>query len=89
MLSVRGDSMIEEGIFSNDWVILRKSKQAKSGDTVAALLNGEATLKKFVQSKSGLELHPANPKYPVMPIGVEDRFEVQGVLIGVVRRFQS
>ena len=45
MLTVRGDSMIEEGIFSGDWVILRKASQAKSGTTVAALLNGEATLK--------------------------------------------
>jgi repressor LexA len=89
MLTVCGDSMIEEGIFSNDWVILRKSRQAKSGDTVAALLNGEATLKKFVKNKTGLELHPANPKYPIMPIGEEDRFEVQGILVGVIRRFQS
>ncbi len=87
MLTVRGDSMIEEGIFQDDWVILRKNTTAKSGDTVAALLNGEATLKKFYKTKSGMELHPANPKYPVMPIGPNDRFEIQGILIGVIRRF--
>jgi repressor LexA len=89
MLSVRGDSMIDEGIFPNDWVILRKTKQPKSGDTVAALLNGEATLKKFVKQKNQqLELHPANPKYPIMPIREDDRFEVQGILVGVIRRYQ-
>lgn len=87
MLTVRGDSMIDEGIFQDDWVILRKSAAAKSGDTVAALWNGEATLKKFFKTKSGLELHPANPKYPVMQIQSEDRFEIQGILIGVIRRF--
>ena len=87
MLTVRGDSMVDEGIFPDDWVILRKSAQAKSGDTVAALWNGEATLKKFYKTKVGMELHPANPKYPVMKIGSDDRFEIQGILIGVIRRF--
>jgi repressor LexA len=87
MLTVRGDSMIDEGIFQDDWVILRKTSQAKSGETIAALWNGEATLKKFFKTKAGVELHPANPKYPVMKIGGDDRFEVQGILIGVVRRF--
>ena len=87
MLTVRGDSMIEEGIFQDDWVILRKSSAAKAGDTVAALVNGEATLKKFFKTKTGVELHPANPKYPIIPVKGEDRFEIQGILIGVIRRF--
>lgn len=87
MLTVRGDSMINEGIHPNDWVILKKATQAKPGETIAALLNGEATLKKFYKTKSGVELHPANPKYPVISISGEDRFEIQGVLIGVIRRF--
>jgi repressor LexA len=86
MLSVRGDSMIDEGIFPNDWVILKKSGTAKNGDTVAALLNGEATLKKYMRTKSGAELHPANPKYPVIPVTMEDRFEIQGIMIGLIRR---
>ena len=87
VLTVRGDSMIDEGIFQDDWVILRKTNQAKSGETVAALWNGEATLKKFFKTKSGIELHPANPKYPVMSIGRDDRFEIQGVLIGLIRKW--
>ncbi|MBS1958223.1 MAG: transcriptional repressor LexA [Bdellovibrionales bacterium] len=87
MLSVRGDSMIDEGILSNDLVLLRKAQAAKNGDTVAALWNGEATLKKFFRTKTGVELHPANPKYPVMKIQDEDRFEIQGILLGVIRKY--
>ena len=87
VLTVRGDSMIDEGIFPNDWVLLRKTAQAKTGDTVAALINGEATLKKFVKTKGEFELHPANPKYPVIPISKNDRFEIQGILVGLVRKF--
>ena len=78
--------MIEEGIFSGDWVILKKASQAKAGETIAALINGESTLKKFFKTKTGVELHPANPRYPVIQIGNEDRFEIQGVLLGVIRR---
>ncbi len=86
-LTVRGDSMIDEGIFPNDWVVLRRGTQAKVGDTVAALLNGEATLKKFMKTKGNVELHPANPNYPVIPVGKHDRFEIQGILVGLIRRY--
>ena len=88
VLTVRGDSMIDEGILPDDWVVLKNAKQASSGTTIAALLNGEATLKTLIKTKKGLELHPANPKYPIIPIGPEDRFEIQGVLVGLVRKFQ-
>jgi len=89
MLSVRGDSMIDDGIFPNDWVILKRASNARPGETVAALLNGEATLKRFQKSKSGFELHPANPKYPVIPVTGEDRFEIQGILIGLIRNYSG
>ncbi len=89
MLSVRGDSMIDDGILPHDWVILKRAQKARSGDTVAALLNGEATLKRFHQSKSGLSLHPANPNYPVIPISESDRFEIQGILVGLIRHYSS
>ena len=87
VLQVKGDSMIEEGIFNGDVVILRKSDNPRNGDTVAALINGEATLKTLVKLKNSVELHPANPKYPVIPIRGEDRFEVQGVVVGLMRRY--
>lgn len=90
-LKVRGDSMMNEGILNGDVVILRKSDSPRNGDTVAALLNGEATLKTLVKSKGPkgavIELHPANPKFPVIPIHEEDRFEVQGVVVGLMRKY--
>ncbi|NDG83616.1 MAG: transcriptional repressor LexA [Proteobacteria bacterium] len=89
MLSVRGDSMIDDGIFPNDWVILKRASSARPGETVAALLNGEATLKRFQKSKSGFELHPANPRYPIIPVTEEDRFEIQGILIGLIRNYSG
>ena len=87
VLTVRGDSMIEDGIHPGDWVILRKASRARAGETVAALHNGEATLKRYHPTQSGVELHPANPAYPVIQVTSEDRFEIQGILIGVIRRF--
>jgi repressor LexA len=86
VLTVRGDSMIDDGIHSGDWVILRRSSVARNGETVAALLNGEATLKRFQKGREGVELHPANPKYPVIQVMPEDRLEIQGILIGLIRR---
>ena len=126
VLKVRGDSMIDEGILQDDLVILEKLTEAslnsgavKNGQTIAALLNGEATLKKYYKknlkqiAKSSAraqlhggaygddfdsdvqdprkqlvaELHPANPNYPVIPITSEDRFEIQGVLVGLFRKY--
>lgn len=86
-LTVKGDSMIDEGILPNDIVVLKKANQAKSGETVAALLNGQATLKTFFKSKKAVELHPANPKYPVIQVKPEDYFEIQGILVGLLRKY--
>ena len=89
MLTVRGDSMIEDGILPEDWVILRKTNQARPGETVAALLNGEATLKRLQKTKTGYALLPANPKYPIIPVQEGDRFEIQGVLVGLIRNYSG
>lgn len=114
VLKVRGDSMIEDGILQDDLVILEKLTEAslqagavRNGQTVAALLNGEATLKRYYkkdlksiakgssreqlyeegQAPLVAELHPANPAYPVIPVKADDRFEIQGVLVGLFRSY--
>jgi repressor LexA len=87
LLTVRGESMIGDGILPGDWVILRRGNDARSGDTVAALLNGEATLKRLLRRRDHLELHPANPQFPVIPVKASDRFEIQGILIGLIRKY--
>ena len=91
-LEVQGDSMRDDGILEGDLVILEKKSTARSGETVVALWNGEATLKRYVrgnrkEGEATLELHPANPKYPVLKVQPDDRFEIQGVLRGVIRTY--
>lgn len=84
-LRVRGDSMIEDHISDGDYVIIRKTDTARNGDTVVALLpEGEATLKRFYREKDGIRLQPANANYE--PIRVKD-CKVQGVVVGIVRRY--
>jgi len=85
VLQVRGNSMIDEQIRDGDYVIVEKRSRARNGETVVALIDGgEATLKKFYQEKGRIRLQPANPD--VKPIYVKD-CEIQGIVIGVLRRY--
>ncbi len=87
-LEVRGDSMIEDGIFDGDFVVLKKQSHAENGQTVVGLLNGgEATIKRYQKRGSRIELHAANPKYK--PIIVEDdpAFRIEGVLLALFRKY--
>jgi len=85
VLTVTGDSMIDEHIRDGDLVVYERRSNARNGDTVVALIDGdEATLKKFYREKNQIRLQPANPKYK--PIYVRD-VEIQGVVIGVIRRY--
>jgi len=86
-LRVRGNSMIEEGIFNNDTVIIRKQERAENGETVVALLNGnKVTLKKIYQEKGRFRLQPANPD--LKPIYVNN-LQIQGKVISIVRSFKK
>jgi repressor LexA len=85
VLKVRGDSMIDDNICDGDFVVCEKRDTARDGETVVALLDGgEATLKRLYREADGVRLQPANPKYA--PIKTQD-VQVQGVVVGVVRRF--
>jgi len=85
-LQVDGMSMRDEGIFDGDYVLVDKRSTARNGERVVALLpNGETTLKTFFKEKDGrVRLQPANPDFK--PIIVAD-CTVQGVVIGVLRRY--
>ena len=75
-LKVQGESMIEDGIFDGDYVIIQQTKNPKNGEIVVALLNGEnATLKRYYKEKSYIRLQPANSKFA--PIKVK-KVLVQG-----------
>ncbi len=85
VLRVRGDSMIEDQIRNGDYVIVEKRNTARDGETVVALLdNGEATLKRYYRHPKGVRLQPANPEFK--PLVVEN-VAIQGVVVGVLRRF--
>ena len=83
-LNIKGESMIEDGIFDGDIIIVRKEKQASNGETVVATIENEATVKRFYRKKGRVELHPANSS--MEPIIVNDgEFEIRGILVGLLR----
>lgn len=86
VLKVSGDSMIEDGILDDDYVIIKKQTTAENGQTVVALINNEATIKRFHKKDGRVELRPANAKYkPLIIESDSDDFKIEGVLMGVIR----
>lgn len=85
-LRVRGDSMIEDGIHDGDIVVVRRANRAERGETVVAVIDGEATLKRFHPLGREIELRPANPSLRPMRVAA-DRVEIRGVLTGLLRRY--
>ncbi len=86
-LEVKGDSMIDAGIFDGDTVIIRKGDTAHNGDIVVALVdNEEATLKRLRRKGDSVALEAANTAYETRIFG-PDRVRVQGRLIGLMRKY--
>ena len=86
-LRVQGNSMIEEGIFDGDIVVIRKQEAADNGQTVVAIIDdNEATLKKLYREKGRFRLQPANPT--LFPI-YRDEVEVRGIVVKIIRNLES
>jgi len=86
-LEVKGDSMIEAGIFDGDTVIIRQMQTANPGEIVVALVDDqEATLKRFRRKGASIALEAANPAYETR-IFPPHRVKVQGKLVGLIRRY--
>ncbi len=86
-LEVRGDSMVEAGIFENDTVIIRKQDTAETGDIIVALIDDEeATLKRLRKRGASIALEAANPAYETRIFG-PDRVRIQGKLVSLLRRY--
>ncbi|MEX2224605.1 MAG: transcriptional repressor LexA [Candidatus Rokuibacteriota bacterium] len=86
-LRVRGDSMIEAHIMDGDLVLVRKQETAGSGDIVAAMVDGEATVKRFTRESGAVVLRPEHPT--MKPIVVEPGrgdFRILGKVVGVMRQ---
>jgi len=88
VLTVRGNSMIDEHIRDGDFVIVEDRSNVEDGETVIALLQGEeVTLKKFYRDGSRIRLQPANPASEPLFVD-EGQVRIQGVVIGVMRRYR-
>ncbi|ASU64613.1 transcriptional repressor LexA [Brucella melitensis] len=86
-LEVKGDSMIDAGIFDGDTVIIKRGDTANPGEIVVALVDEEeATLKRFRREGASIALEAANPAYETRIFG-PDRVHVQGKLVGLIRRY--
>ena len=85
MLRVRGDSMVNAGILEGDLVLVRPQQEAPNGSIVVALLEGEATVKRFERSDGHVKLIAENPAY--QPI-VTNNVSLVGVVRGVIRLFR-
>ena len=87
VLEVQGDSMINAGILDGDYVVIKKSDTANSGEIVVALVMGEeATLKRLRKRGASIALEAANPAYETRIFG-PDQVQVQGRLVGLMRRY--
>lgn len=85
VLRVKGESMIDEGIYDGDFVVVQRDPSPKNGDVVVALLDNQyATLKKFYKEKSRIRLQPANPT--MQPIYCKDLI-IQGIVKAVIRKY--
>ncbi|MCP2343857.1 transcriptional repressor LexA [Actinomadura rupiterrae] len=83
LLKVTGDSMIEAAIADGDWVVVRQQPVAEQGDIVAAMIDGEATVKTFKRRDGHIWLMPANSAYDPIP---GDEASVLGRVVAVLRK---
>jgi repressor LexA len=88
VLRVRGDSMVEDGIRDGDYVIVSRRPTAQNGQTVVALVRGEATLKRYYSEGSRVRLQPANAAMKPLLVDARDVL-VQGVVTGLIRDYAS
>ena len=87
VLKVNGNSMIDDQIQDGDYVIIKKTETAKNGDTVVALVNHEATLKRYYVGDEGVELHPQNPDFDIILVKSIDDFQINGIVLAVFREY--
>lgn len=87
-LTVKGDSMIEAGILEGDVIVCRSTKEARNGQIVVAVIDGEATVKTFSHQRKTIELLPANKNYrPIIVDETVGDFKIVGNLVGLLRSY--
>lgn len=84
-LKVKGDSMIEDGIFDGDFVIVCPNNEAKHDEIIVAMLQDEVTVKRFFNKAGQIQLIPGNKAYNPIPIKNFEDFSIIGKVVGVMR----
>jgi repressor LexA len=88
VLQVKGQSMIEDGILEGDYVVVEENYQPHNGQMVVAMINGsETTLKRYFKEKDHIRLQPANAEMEPIIVPIDTPIDIQGVVVGVIRRF--
>ena len=87
VLKVKGDSMKEDGILEGDFIVVRKQPTAENGETVVALINNEATVKRYYKKENRVELRPAHADMEPIIVSHGD-LHIQGKVVGVMRHYK-
>ena len=85
LLRVRGMSMRDAGILDGDLLAVQSTREARNGQIVVARLGDEVTVKRLRKSAHGIELLPENPDYPIIQVGEEENFAIEGLAVGLIR----
>ena len=86
-LRIKGDSMNGMGILNNDIVVVRRKSQAEAGEVVVVIIDGDATLKRFIKEQGVIRLRAENPAYEDIVLDPGDTVQVAGKLVGVIRKY--
>ncbi|MHB1687215.1 MAG: transcriptional repressor LexA [Ignavibacteriaceae bacterium] len=86
-LKVKGDSMINAGIFEGDILVVRPGKQANNGEIIIAMLDDESTVKRYENKDNKIRLIPENNSYQPIEVNETKEFSIIGKVIGVIRWF--
>jgi DNA polymerase V len=87
LFEIKGDSMINAGIFSGDKVAVDRSIEPRHGHIVVAVVDSEYTIKRLYRQADRIELRPENPAYSPIVMNAETQLEIWGVVVGVIRRY--
>lgn len=86
-LRIKGDSMTGMGILNGDIVVVRKKSEARHGEVVVVIIDGDATLKRFVKENGEIRLRAENPAYDDIILDPGNSIQVAGKLVGVIRKY--
>jgi repressor LexA len=87
VLRVAGNSMIEDGIWDGDYIVIEERLSAENGETVVATVGGEVTVKRFYRQSDGkIRLQPANESYEPIVVAASD-LQIRGVVVAVMRKY--